>query len=313
MHRVALVYNSAAGQHPHRRAAVVKGVAAVLERAGITVTTIPTHSVEEIPAQIHAAIHNGCDTILVCGGDGTVHHVLQSMVGTSAALGVIPLGTANALAMDLGLPRSPIKAARMLLNSTTMQVPLGRISYRDPNGTPRSHYFLVAAGIGPEAAFFARLDSRAKQRFGYLHYVTQAFRMLFTLTFPMFTAEFAHSKTGCSRSEQVSQLLTVRISNFGGLVRKLVPGAALGQDTLKVIAFKTRSRMQYLRFAAGVICGRPPYSSHIEVIECTSLECTQPANLTEQIFLEADGDVLGTVPARLEVVPDTITLLVPRR
>ena len=71
-------------------------------------------------------MRRGCDAILACGGDGTVHEVLQRMVGTDAALGVVPLGTANALAANLGLGRSPAKAVRKLLTALPVRVPVGK-------------------------------------------------------------------------------------------------------------------------------------------------------------------------------------------
>jgi len=98
MHRVALIYNPVSGQHPQRRAALIKRVVAVLHSAAIEVKVIPTESAESVGTQAQEPIREGCGTILACGGDGTVHEVLQSVVGTSAALGVIPMGTANALA-----------------------------------------------------------------------------------------------------------------------------------------------------------------------------------------------------------------------
>jgi diacylglycerol kinase (ATP) len=118
MHRVALIYNPASGQHPQRKAALITAVVAMLRSAAIEVKVIPTESAESVGTEAQDAIGEGCDTILACGGDGTVHEVLQSAVGTSSALGVIPVGTANALAADLGLPASPKKAAKMLLTAT---------------------------------------------------------------------------------------------------------------------------------------------------------------------------------------------------
>ena len=115
MHRVALIYNPVSGQHPERRAALITDVVTVLHSAAIEVQVIPTESAGSVGAQAQEAIRAGCDTILVCGGDGTVHEVLQGVAGTSAALGVIPMGIANALAAELGLPASPEKAAKMLL------------------------------------------------------------------------------------------------------------------------------------------------------------------------------------------------------
>ena len=83
----------------------------MLQGAGIEVKVIATESPESAGAQAQDAVRRGCDTVLACGGDGTAHEVMQSLVGGSAALGVIPMGTANALATDLGLPASPVKAA----------------------------------------------------------------------------------------------------------------------------------------------------------------------------------------------------------
>jgi diacylglycerol kinase family enzyme len=112
---------------------------------------IPTESAESVGTQAQETIREGCDTILVCGGDGTIHEVLQRVVGTSAALGVIPTGAANALAADLGLPASPEKTAKMLLAAIPMRVSVGRVFYRDREGRPGSRYFVVAARVGADA------------------------------------------------------------------------------------------------------------------------------------------------------------------
>ena len=87
-------------------------------------------------------MRQGYDAVVACGGDGTVHEILQSLVGTEVALGVIPLGTANALAADLSLIAPPAEAARMLLQSSSVRIPVGRIHYQDRAGNPSSRYFL---------------------------------------------------------------------------------------------------------------------------------------------------------------------------
>jgi diacylglycerol kinase (ATP) len=311
MHRVALIYNPVSGQHPQRRAALIKSVVAVLHSAAIEVKVIPTESAESVGTQAQQAIREGYDTILVCGGDGTVHEVLQSMVGTTAALGVIPMGTANALAADLGLPASPEKAAKILLAATPVRVSVGRVFYRNRKGSPSSRYFVVAAGVGADAFFFSRLDSRLKQRFGYAHYLIEVLRLWATHTFPTFAASFMETSSPTPRVEELSQLLAVRITNFGGLVRNLVPGAAIQNDNLKVIAFKTRSRLRYLRFMAAVWFRRHAYSSTIELVDCVTVECLDFKHSTEPLFVEADGELLGTLPVRIEVVPQALTLLIP--
>jgi YegS/Rv2252/BmrU family lipid kinase len=313
MRRVALLYNPASGQYAERRAAVIAEVVAELHRAGIEVEVIATESPESAGAQAHECMCKGCDTILACGGDGTVHEALQRLVGGSAALGVIPMGTANALAADLGLPPNPVKAVRMLLTATPVRVSVGHVFYRDSGGGARSRYFIVAAGVGFDALFFSRLDSRLKRRFGYALYLVEAIRIWATHTFPLFRATFMKSDNEKPQVEEVSQLLAVRISNFGGLVHNLVPGAALSNGNLRAIAFKTRSRLRYLRFMVAVLFGRHSFSDTIELVKCKTLECHDLEGAVARTFVEADGELLGTLPVRIEVVHEALTVLIPQK
>jgi len=316
MRRVALIFNPASGQRPERRAAQIADVVAVLQKAGVEVRVIATESPESAGTQALEAIRDGCDTVLACGGDGTVHETLQRMVGEAeagnAALGVIPMGTANALATDLGLPSSSRKAAKMLLTAERERISVGRVHFTDSQGGPGSRYFVVAAGIGADGLFFSRLDSRLKQRFGYLAYLVEALRLAFTHTFPLFCAEFTENGGGTRRAEQVSQVLAVRINNFGGMVNRLVPGAGIGNGHLDVIAFKTRSRWRYLRFMVAVWFGRQSYSETIELVECSAVECRDLSGKVHS-FVEADGEWLGTLPVRIEVVREALTLLIPKK
>jgi diacylglycerol kinase (ATP) len=311
MHRVGLIYNPVSGQRPEQRDALIADVVAVFRGAGVDVNVIATESSESAGAQAQEAIREGCDTILACGGDGTVHEVLQGMVGGSAALGVIPMGTANALAADLGLPASPVKAAKMLLTATPVRISVGHLFYRHSEGNSRSRYFVVAAGVGADALFFSRLDSRLKRRFGYAAYLVEAFRMWATHNFPIFAASLLETGSDAPRTEEVSQLLAVRIGNFGGAVHKLVPGASVSNGNLSVIAFKTRSRWRYLRFMGAVILRRHTYASAIELVDCVTVECCDLEDAAAPSFVEADGELLGTLPARIEVVPQALTLLIP--
>jgi diacylglycerol kinase (ATP) len=316
MRQVALIYNPISGSGQHRRAAIVARIAALFEAAGIAVRILPTTSPGSAATLAQQAAADGCDTIIACGGDGTVHDALQGLVGQpigqAVALAVIPMGTANALAADLGLPHAPLKAAQMLLHADPVRLPVGRVFFHASDGTQQSRYFIVAAGIGVDAFFFSQLDSRMKQRFGYAAYLVQSLRLWATHTFQMFAATF----TGCSdqpRQHELSQLLAVRIGNFGGLVRKLVPGAALDSPTLRIVAFKTASRILYLRFMAAVWFARHTYSGAIDVVDCTSVDCRDIPGSPTRTMVEADGEILGYLPARIELVPNALTLLVPRK
>jgi diacylglycerol kinase (ATP) len=311
MRRVALIYNPASGQHMNGYSSAIEEALAVLRAAGVEADVRPTSSPGTGGQLAQQAVLDGCDTILACGGDGTVNEVLQSMVGSAAALGVVPMGTANALATDLGLSAPPAKAVTALLNATPVRIPVGRIFFTSSDGAEHSRYFTVAAGIGADGEFFYRLNTQLKRRFGYAVYLLAAMQVWAAHSFPFFSAAFVAPITAVRRREDVSQLLAVRIGNFGGLVNNLVPGAALSNPTLRVLAFKTRSRLRYFRFVAAVLFRRHTYSGDIESIEAAQVECSSRDHSASRIYVEADGELLGFLPVRMEIVPDALTLLIP--
>ncbi|MGA3372044.1 MAG: diacylglycerol kinase family protein [Terracidiphilus sp.] len=311
MRRVALIHNPASGQHSAKHRAAIDKVLAVLREAGVEAEALETLAPGSAGAQAEDAVRRGCDAILACGGDGTVHEVLQRMVGADTALGVVPLGTANALAANLGLGRSPAKAVRKLLTALPVRVPVGQITYQDAAGVPRSRYFTVAAGVGADALFLSRLDPGLKRRLGYALYVIEAFRLWATYSFPLFEAAFVEGASAQPRVEKISQLLAVRIRNFGGLLNNFVPGATLHKDGLRLVAFKTRSRLRYFRFLIAAIFGRQTFTGEIEVLDAVSVECRACSGSPARVFAEADGELLGGLPVRIEIVPQAVTLLIP--
>ncbi len=311
MRRVALIYNPASGQSFWRRSASIEQMTAILRGAGIDAETLETVGPGSARALANEAVQRGCDTVLACGGDGTVHEVLQSLVGTNAALGVVPLGTANALAADLGLNSSPQKAIRKLMTAEPVRIPVGRISYCNRDGEARTRYFTVAAGVGADAFFLSRLDAGLKRRFGYLVYLVEAFRVWATHSFPLFDA-IVHGPAGSEpRTLELSQLLAVRIRDFGGVLHKLAPGATLRGDRLRLLAFRTRSRFDYWRFLLAVIFRRQTFTRQIELLTADSVECRVSEDADTRIFTEADGELLGDLPMRIDVVPDGVFLLIP--
>jgi len=310
MRKVALVDNPASGQSSPRRKAIVRDTLAALHQAGIEADHYTIDGPGSGSQLARQAMDNGCDAILVAGGDGTVHEILQSLVGTDVALGVVAMGTANALAADLGLAGSPSKAIHRLLQAVPVKVPVGRISFRAEDGSENSRYFTVAAGVGADALLMARMDPVLKRRLGYLLYLIEAFRIWASHPFPLFQASFVNG-SGIPRTEHASQLLAVRVRSFGGALGRLAPGASLHSHNLALVAFKTRSRLRYMRFLLAVLASRQTFSSEVELISADSVECRPAPGSRHPVYVEADGEVLGHLPVRIEVAAETLTLLVP--
>ncbi len=311
MKRVALIYNPASGQHFAHRKAAVQGALEVLREAGIVAEAFETDAPGSATIHAHEAMRQGYDTIFACGGDGTVHEILQGLVGTDIALGVIPLGTANALAANLGLTETPEKVTRTLLSATPVRVSVGRIHFHDSAGNPDSRYFTVAAGVGADALLMSRMDAELKRRLGYVLYMIEAFRIWATHSFPLFEVVLPVNGNGSAREVDVSQLLAVRVRSFGGALRYLAPGASLRNGNLSLLAFKTQSRFRYLLFLLAVLAGRHTFAREVELVETPSVECRARKGSEDAFFVEADGEVLGLLPVRIEMIPHGLNLLVP--
>jgi YegS/Rv2252/BmrU family lipid kinase len=312
MRKVALIYNPVSGQLSPRRAAAIEQAQVLLRTAGIAVEAHQTTSPDSATKLARQAVEEGCDTVLACGGDGTVHAILQSLAGTDVALGVIPLGTANALAADLGLAGAPEKAVSALLEAVPVRFPVPRIHFTDMEGQSASRYFIVAAGIGADALLMSRMDARLKRKLGYLLYLLEAFRIWATHPFPLFKATYTSYDSETPTKVRLSQLLAVRVRSFGGVLHELAPGATLHNGKLRLLAFKTRSRLRYLRFLLAVVFKRHTFVDEIELWKTAAVHCKASKKTKETIFVEADGELLGTLPVRMEVAEEQLTLLVPR-
>lgn len=314
MRKAILLYNPNSGRRRGRRLADVNAALSVLRASGIEAATAPTRAAADAADQTRQAIAEGCDTVFACGGDGTVHDVLQGLVGTDAALAIIPLGTANSLAHDIRLPLSPEGAAQAYLRAKPRRIAVGRIEYQDFAAKRSSRYFTVTAGIGVDAHLFYKLNPLAKRHLGMAAYVAKATRLWLTHKMEHFAAEILEA--GATRRAEVSQLLAVRIRYFGGVLRELAPGASLERDDLRVVLFHTRSRLAYLRYVIRGLFATEWKVRGIELVHsshvvCRPLSPSADSAAQSRVFVEADGELLGTLPAQITTIPDAVTLLVP--
>jgi diacylglycerol kinase (ATP) len=313
MRKAIILHNPLSGRLRSRRQAEVDAALAILRSEGAEVTDEPTRAAGSAAEQVKEAIANGCDTIFACGGDGTVHGVLQGLVGTEAALGVLPLGTANALAHDLNLPLTAEGAARAALTSERRRIAVGKLVYRDWKGNDKSCYFTVAAGIGVDAHLFYKLNATAKLHLGMGAYYARATQLWLTHKMENFGVRI--SENGHARQAEVSQVLAVRIRYFGGMLRELAPGASLERNDLRLVLFRTRSRLAYLHYIFRGLFGARWHVPGIELVHSDKVACQSPVaepGQKSRIYVEADGELLGTLPAEMTVLPDALTILWPK-
>ena len=210
MRKAALLYNPASGGSKKRQRELHSALA-ILKAGGVEADLVATDSPEHAQDATRQMVDGGCDTIFACGGDGTIHNIAQVLANSPVALAILPLGTANALAHDLGIPLRIEGAAEAALQGQLRRVPLGKVSFQDLQGKASTRYFVVTAGIGVDAHLFYKLQSGVKQRLGMAAYYVKAWQLWFTYPMTRFRVEYFESGSPESQSAEVTELLAVRI------------------------------------------------------------------------------------------------------
>ena len=312
MQKAFLIYNPASGAKKERRAQAIAQVLAVLQSAGVQAEAVATTHAGSATNQTEQAMASGFDTVLACGGDGTVNEVLNGLVrsGSQAALGVIPLGSGNLLATDLLLPHRPEAAARLLLQYKPRAIRPGMISYQGKDG-PVERYLIVAAGVGSDAELMYRTAVEEKERYGMYAYFLEMIRMAVRRKFSTFNVEWLDPQ-GSLHTERVTMIMGIRAKKFPGVLRGMRIGSALVRNDYRLMLFKTDKVRHFLHYFVSVASGLNWKVPHVDLassawFRCTPLDSQNP----ESIHCECDGELLGTLPVEVSIGPKTFNLLMP--
>jgi len=312
MRKAALLYNPDSGGSRTRRQAELESALALLRSANVDAQLVLTDSPAHAEEKARQAVLAGCDTVFACGGDGTIHNMIQVLANTQVNLAILPMGTANALAHDLGLPMNISAAAQAALHFVPRRVALGRVEFLNLEGKPGARFFIVAAGAGVDAHLFYKLHAGTKQRMGMTAYYTKAWQLWFTHPMTRFQVEFAETGSDELRQADVTELMAVRIRNFGGVLQELAPGASLERDDLRLVFCETASRLAYLLYVTRGLLRRSWKVPGIELAHSGRVSCRYLSS-PSRVYVEADGELVGTLPAEITVVPNALTLLAPAR
>jgi len=310
-HKALLLFNPVAGAHLELRTATVRRVAGIFRRSGVEVKVEATEARGSAGKQAKAAVAAGCEAVFACGGDGTVFDVLQGMAESPAMMGVIPLGTGNVLAHDLGLAGKPERAAEQLLAFTPRTISLGRI---ETGG--RTRFFTVAAGVGVHAELLYRASARAKQRGGFLAYYSHGARLLFRHEFVPFPVKITTAE-GQVIETTTLEMVAMRVRSFGGPLRHWRPGSSLLSDDLRLVLLRNSNRAHMLRYTLQALTGLAPYDgmdtpgADMSFISAKSVLCSVPNARASQLRVQADGELLGPAPTEISIIPKGLTLLMP--
>lgn len=291
LEKVALIFNPACGTlDPQLRRSHLEALA---HAAGLSCGLAETDEEQGAEPLARKAAADGMVRVLVSGGDGTVKEAAEALAGTGVSLAVLPAGTGNLLALNLGIPSDAEAAMRLALSGEAQPTDVGRANGR---------VFLIMAGIGADARMIRDADRNLKRRFGFLAYFAAALRnlgrprTLFTITVD----------GRCIRRHAQ----TVLVANLGRITGgiELIPGADPADGQLQVAVLRARTLREFGELAWGALLGRVRSDDRLEiycgreiVIETDS---PQP--------VELDGNDVGTT-SRLEisVEPGALQLIRP--
>ncbi len=307
--RCVLIYNPASGRNRNLRESQVKQVGEALCGEGHEVEIVCTAGPGSAAAQAREASASA-DVIFACGGEGTVHEVLQGLVSEKAEpaciLGVIPFGSANALARHLQLSPDPCKAALQQVRGKPCTISLGKIVC--DSGT---RYFVVMAGAGPDGALVYSLLAQHKSQLGRLAYYLHAARLFATRRFRSFDVEFAPAVSGPPVTRRAVSVMTVRVASLGGLFDGLTSTQASVHDAvLRLHILRPPALLSLpMWFVSGWL--NLNSSPFLHTVEAASFTC-RPLDGTAP-HIQADGEWLGCLPMQVSLVPNAVRILLPAK
>jgi len=243
------------------------------------------------------AIRNGSELIVAAGGDGTLNEVIQGMAHSHIPLGILPAGTANVLATEIGLGRGLNRTAKIIPNCVTRRIALGRL-----NCGQEHRYFLSMAGAGFDAQIVYDLGSGLKDRLGKAAYWIAGFAHALK-RFPEFEIEIDGEARGTA-----SFALASRVRNYGGDF-EIARHASLAAEDLEVVLFRGRTALPYFKYLWGLVTGRLEGMGGVSFQTGLEVRVFDPAD--RRIHIQVDGEYAGRLPASIVLVPNALTLLVP--
>jgi diacylglycerol kinase (ATP) len=288
-HRFFVVHNPNAGASACRH---FDRVIALLKALGASLECVHTsrHG-EGMRAAADAALSARFDAVVAAGGDGTAHDVASGLLGTPVPLGIIPMGTANVVAREVGLPTSSDRIADMLMNGKVSTIPVGEI-----NGQP----VLFVVGIGFDAEAVRQFETAGTRKIGQAGFVMPVLNALLSERSRSLKVTTDHG------SSEAQWVIVTRARHYaGGFL--LSKDAGVTRSTFHVVRFSGRGPLVRLRQLAALAGGLVSFDRDV------SIEVTNWVRVEGDIDfpVQVDGEVHGALPVEIRIHPQRLQIILP--
>jgi len=286
--RILAVFNPAAGRG---RRSKFDNVVVEIRKLGCAVTVMETNAPGHAETIAREASAHEFDIVAAAGGDGTINEVVNGLKGCDLTLGIIPLGTANVVADEIGLRRSPSSIARALAHGVVKPIYVGVVNNRR---------FTMMAGAGFDAKVVDKISLSLKKKFGPFAYVWQAARQAFIEPFVQRDVVIDGVQ------HRAVSVVACNGRRYGGPF-VVAPNASLEDDTFHVVLMKGRGWFSFARYGLGLMLGRISMWSDVNVIEGRDVVIEGG----EDDLVQADGDIVTALPAHVFIDPEPVRLIYP--
>ncbi len=287
-----VIFNPVAGWRRRRRLGTTLRL---LRAAGIECHLVRTAARGDAEALARAAADAMPPPALViaAGGDGTINEVANGLLqgASPPPLAILPLGTANVLAAEIGLATTPRAIAAAITRGRMRPMRLGRANGRG---------FLLMAGAGFDAHVVAGVRPSAKRLLGKGAYVVETLRQLFRFGFPGYRATI-------DGTAHVAASVVVARGRFYGGRHLAAPAARLDADGFQVCLFERGGRRAVLRYGLALLTGRLPAAAGYRIVAGRRIIIDGPAGDPVQ----ADGDIIARLPLAIDLAPGQLRLVIP--
>ncbi|HET6409162.1 MAG TPA: diacylglycerol kinase family protein [Chthoniobacteraceae bacterium] len=249
----------------------------------------PTEGPGDAQRFAREAAEAGVRTVVAAGGDGTINDVVNGLAGSDTSLAILPVGTMNVFAAEMGLPNDLEEAWEIIESGYTRSIDLAQA-----NG----HFFVQLAGIGFDAQVVERTSWNFKKNFGPLSYLVSA-------------AQIAAEKPPRIKVESAGKsyegsFVLIGNGRFYGAPIKVFKDAKLDDGLLDVVILKNLGYLELARFLTGVFTGTHTLAEDVEYFQAPSVRVESE----DEVPVEVDGELMGKLPvefriaAKLKVVVD---------
>jgi diacylglycerol kinase (ATP) len=285
-----IIFNPAAGWRRRQRLAPVLAQLREYGCAAVLRETEAPGDAERFAAEVDPGAF---DLVVAAGGDGTVNETINGLARSGLPLALIPLGTANVLAAEIGLCTEPAAVARCVALGQPRPIALGAANGRR---------FILMAGAGFDAHVVAGVTVPMKRWLGKGAYVLSTLRQLLAFDFPSY--EVLTDNT----LRHAASVIVTNARYYGGRF-VCAPEASLESDTLQVCLFERGGRLAALGYALALFSGRLPRLPSYRLIEARRIEVRGRPGEPIQV----DGDGIGRLNVAIEVLPRALDLVFPPR